>query len=235
MTARRAPRTADELMDEFEQKPEFVERQRARMAEREENRRRYREAAEGLLEDLSAAGFDVDVVAELKKSGDRQAVPVLVRWLQQVEYLPLKRDIIATLGSKWARPDAARALIEEFHRAPAPADPSETGLRWLIGDALERVGDSSVIDELVEIATDAGFGRDRSLVVAALGNTEELERVGPVVSELLDDPLVAGYAAIAAGKLGATDTVAKLRGLAAEHSEQWVRDEARKALGKIVG
>ncbi|MCP4308910.1 MAG: hypothetical protein GY788_29375, partial [bacterium] len=97
-------------MDELEQKPEFVDRQRARMAEREENRRRYREAAEGLLEDLSAAGFDVDVVAELKKSGGRQAVPVLVQWLPQVEYLPLKRDIIATLGSKWARPDAARAL-----------------------------------------------------------------------------------------------------------------------------
>ncbi|MCP4308125.1 MAG: hypothetical protein GY788_25270 [bacterium] len=153
-----------------------------------------------------------------------------------MEYLPLKRDIIATLGSKWARPDAARALIEEFHRAPAPADSSETGLRWLIGDALERVGDSSVLDELIEIATDAGFGRDRSLVVAALGNASgEQERVGPVVLELLDDRVVAGYAAVAAGKLGATDTAAKLRELAVEHSEQWARDEARKALDKIVG
>ncbi|MCP4303944.1 MAG: hypothetical protein GY788_03495 [bacterium] len=222
-------------MDELEQNPEFVERQRLRMAERDESRRRYHQAASGLLADLRAAGFDVDVVSELKEAGDSRAVPVLVRWLPRVDYLPLKRDIIATLGSRWGRPDAARPLIEEFHRTLPPADLSETGLRWFIGDALERVADESVLNELIEIASDVGLGRDRSLVVAALGNVPgAADRVVPVLIELLDDSVVAGYAAMAVGKLGAIEARPKLQELAV-HREKWVRDEASKALARVSG
>ena len=56
-------------MADLEQKPELVERQRQRMAEREENRRRYAEAAAGLLSDLEAAGFSVETFAHLRQRG----------------------------------------------------------------------------------------------------------------------------------------------------------------------
>lgn len=79
-------KTADELMAELEQKREFVDRQRQRMDEREENRRRYGEAAEGLLGDLEEAGFAVETLAQLRRRGvgDRRAVPVLAMWLPEV-------------------------------------------------------------------------------------------------------------------------------------------------------
>lgn len=226
-------RTADELMAELEQKPEFVERQRQRMAEREENRRRYAEAAAGLLAELEAAGFSVETMAQLRRSGNRSAVPVLVKWLPDVEYLPLKRDLIAALGSPWARPVSARPLVEEFRRVDPTADTADTSVRWSIGDALERVADESVIDDVIEIATDASHGHHRALVVTALGNMgKQRERALPVLLRLLDDEVVAPYAVMALGKLKAPEGRAAVERFL-DHPESWVRKEAKKALAKL--
>jgi hypothetical protein len=144
MSHRRGPRTAGEILDELEQDPVYVEAQRQEMARREENRRRYAEAAAGVLHDLEASGFSVATMADLRRRGvgDRRAMPILVRWLPEIAYLPLKRDLIATLGSSWARPAAARPLVEEFRRIdPAEDEAPGTDVRWSIGAALERVAD----------------------------------------------------------------------------------------------
>lgn len=228
-------KTADELMAELEQKPEFVDRERQRMAEREENRRRYAEAAAGLLADLESAGFEVDTLAKLRRRGvgDKRALPVLVKWLPEIDYLPLKRDLIATLGSPWARPASARPLVEEFRRADPAADTAATSLRWSIGDALERVADESVLGDLIEMATDASHGHHRALVVTALGNMGQArERVLPVLLALLDDDVVAPYAVMGLGKLKAPEARAAVRRFL-EHPESWVRKEAKKALAKL--
>lgn len=228
-------KTADELMAELEQKPEFVERQQQKMDEREENRRRYTEAATGLLADLAAAGFVVETLAQLRRRGvgNRDAVPVLVKWLTQIEYLPLKRDLVATLGSPWARPAAARPLVDEFHRIDPARDTADTSVRWSIGDALERVADESVLDDLIEIATDNSHGRHRALVVTALGNMGKArERVFPVLLRLLDDDVVAPYAVMGLGKLKAPEARPAVERFA-DHPESWVRKEAKKALAKL--
>jgi len=221
-------------MAELERKPEFVERQRQRTAEREENQRRYAEAATGLLADLGSAGFAVSTVADLRKRGvgDKRAVPVLAAWLPRITYVPLKRDVIATLGSSWARPQATRPLLDEFHRIDPVTDPPN-GLRWSIGDALERVADESVLDELLAIAQDRRHGRARALVVVALGNMgRERRRAVPVLLELLSDTDVAPYAVMGLGKLRATEARAAIEPFS-DHPEAWVRKEAKKALAKI--
>lgn len=230
-------KTADELMAELEQKPEFVERQRQRQrtAERDEKRRRYAEAAAGLLADPDAAGLSVETLAELRQrgAGAWRAVPVLVKWLSEIDYLPLKRDLIATLGSPWARPVAAVPLLEEFRRIDAAADTADTSVRWSIGDALERVADESVLEDLIEIVTDASRGHHRALVVTALGNMGKArERVLPVLLALLDDDVVAPYAVMGPGKLkapGARPAVERFL----DHPDAWVRKEAKKALSKL--
>ncbi len=228
-------KTADELMAELEQKPEFVERQQQKMDEREENRRRYREAAAGLLGDLETAGFAVQTLAQLRQRGvgDGRAVPVLVNWLPRITYLPLKRDLIATLGSPWARPAAARPLIEEFNRVDPAEDTADTSVRWSIGDALERVADESVVDDLVKIATDTRHGRHRALVVTALGNMSRArDRVLPVLLASLDDDDVAAYAVMGLGKLKAAEARPAVERFL-DHPESWVRKEAKKALAKL--
>lgn len=235
MSAAGRRKTADELMADLEQKPEFVERQRQRMAEREENRRLYAEAAAGLLGDLEDAGFSVQTLAELRQRGvgDRRAVPVLVKWLPVVTYLPLKRDVVATLGSSWARPLAARPLVKAFRGLDPAVDTAETSLRWSIGDALERVADESVLNDLIEIATDARHGTHRGLVVAALGNMGEArDRVVPILLQLLEDEDVAGYAVMGLGKLKAREARAAVEPFV-DHREPWVRKEAKKALAKL--
>jgi HEAT repeat protein len=235
VSERRGRKTADELMGELEQKPEFVEQQHQRMAEREENRRRYAEAAVGLLRDLADAGFTVRALAELRRRGvgDRRAVPVLVKWLPRISYLPLKRDLIATLGSGWARPESARPLVEEFRRIDPASDTADTSVRWSIGDALERVADESVLEDLIEIATDARHGSHRGLVVAALGNMATIsDRVLPVLLALLDDEDVAGYAVMGLGKIKAREARPAVERFL-DHRESWVRREAKKALAKL--
>lgn len=226
-------RTADDLSAELEQKPEYVERQRQRMAEREVNRRRYAEAAAGLLAELEAAGFPVETIAQLRLLGSRSAVPVLVKWLPDIDYLPLKRDLIAALGSPWARPVSARPLVEEFRRVDPAEDSADTSVRWSIGDALERVADESVIDDVIEIATDASHGHHRALVVTALGNMrKQRERALPVLLKLLDDEVVAPYAVMALGKLKAREARTAVKRFL-NHPESWVRKEAKKTLARL--
>jgi HEAT repeat protein len=166
MSELQEPKTADELLTELEQNQDFVKRQHERMVQRETNRRHYNEAAAGLLGDLAAAGFPVGTLAQLRQRGvgNRQAVPSLLKWLPLVSYRPLKLDLIATLGSSWARPVAAGPLISEFRRVKPTDDAAGTSVRWAIGDALERVADESVLNDLIEVATDARHGRYRGTV-----------------------------------------------------------------------
>jgi hypothetical protein len=235
MSRHERPRTADEVMAELEQKPEFVERQRQLMAAREENRRRYADAAAELLAELAEAGFDVETMAQLRRHGvgDRRAVPILVKWLPAVTYLPLKRDIIATLGSTWARPVAARPLVEEFLRIDPAMDNGDSSVRWSISDALERVADESVLDEVIEIATDDRHGAQRGPAIVALGNMHRARaRVTPILVELLGDDEVAGYAIMGLGKLKAGEARSALMPFL-EHREGWIRHEAKKALKRL--
>jgi len=174
-------------------------------------------------------------MAQLRQRGvgDRRAVPILVKWLPAVTYLPLKRDVIAALGSNWARPFAARPLIDEFRRVDPVADAADASIRWSIGDALERVADESVLEDVIDIAMDARHGTHRGLVVAALGNMGKARgRVVPILIELLRDEDVAGFAAMALGRLKAREALPLVEAFVG-HQTQWVRKEAKKALAKL--
>jgi HEAT repeat protein len=107
-------------------------------------------------------------------------------------------------------------------------------LRWAIGDALERVADESVLDDLIAIATDPRQGRDRALVVTALGNMARArERVVPVLLGLLEDEEVAPYAVMGLGKLRVLEAKPAIERFR-EHPEAWVRKESKKALGRLA-
>lgn len=204
----------------------------------EENRERFREraiaenfrAAAPVVTDLAAAGFAVESVADLYnlRLNYKGAIPILLRWLPRVENLAVKEAIVRALSVKWAKPWAARPLIEEFHTVQ---DPSDTGIKWAIGNALEVVADDSVFDELVQIARDRQHGRARQMVVLALGEMRD-PRTVDVLIELLEDDQVAAYALAALGKLKAVKARPYAERLLS-HPSELVRKEAQRLIEKI--
>lgn len=227
-------RTAQELLSDLETDPQFIERQRQAAAHRERSEERYAEQARGLLEDLESAGYKVRTVAELQQPGvgGPGALPALLDWLPRIEYPLLKQDVATTLGSSWARPGAAPALVHEFDRLTGD-DPSIVHSRWAIGGALERVADESVVDDIVRIAADTSLGSARGQMVVALGNMRGArDRVLSILIDLLDDPDVVGYAVMGLSKLKAPEARSALEQLRG-HSEPWVRQEVKRALAKL--
>jgi hypothetical protein len=185
---------------------------------------------EPLVDELRAHGFEVDSPADLhnQRMDYRDAIPVLLKWLPKVES-PLKDDVVRALSVEWARPTAAPLLIEEFRRPDGPE--SELGLRWTIGNALAVVADDSVIDPVIELATDPRWGRSREMIVVALGNMKD-PRTVETLRALLDDEEVAAHAVVALGKLGAVVARGDLERFL-DHPKTWVRKEAENALRRI--
>ena len=180
---------------------------------------------------LQEAGFDCAIVDDLRGSGQKyeKAVPILIEALRTVQHPAAKQIVVRALSVPWARPAAAKPLIEEFLKLSADF----FSLKWTIGNALSVVGDESVADELIALAKERRHGETRQMVVMALGKLRKTRPV-PVLMGLLDDPLVAPHAIDSLGRLRATEATGRLQELL--HSERSViRKEAAKALKKIAG
>lgn len=230
---RRGRVTASELLEELASDPRYLERQRRLRDEEEKNRRAYLSAAAGLLADLQKAGYRARTLAELRANGDPLAVPILSSWMTRVDYVPLKLDIVHTLGSKWARPHAARPLIDEFRRISTQTGPDADQIRFAIGDSLERVADDSVAQDLFALARDRSHGSTRGLIVAALGNLKrQRARALSTLLELLSDDDVALYALLGLGKLRDASARPHVERFL-KHPDESTRREAKKTMAKL--
>jgi hypothetical protein len=73
-----------------------------------------------------------------------RAVPVLLRWLPRVIYLPLAEDIVRTLSVGFAKKQALPEFFKLFRdppqvrdlMRPATSEPAGEHLRWVIGNGL---------------------------------------------------------------------------------------------------
>ncbi len=107
----------------------------------DENKRRYAEAASGLLAELAELGYDYTTLGELRNSGSeyRDAVSILIDWLPKIEYAALKSDVIRTLGAPWASA-ACPCLVMEFRK------PDQGRFRWTIANTLSLIANKSVFE-----------------------------------------------------------------------------------------
>ena len=140
-------------MAELERDPAY--QARIALAERERLARvaQNREDAAPLVADLRRAGFEVDSVRELltKKLDFRKAIPLLLGWLPRIANADVKESIRRTISVPFAKPMAARPLVNEFRRTQQSA----ALLRWAIGNALDVVADDGVTDDMIkELAKD---------------------------------------------------------------------------------
>lgn len=200
-------------------------------AEREKNIVAYQEAAGPVLAELAAAGFEVKTIGELRRLGSRAkaAMPIIVKWLTLVSHDPLRVEILGVLSVRWAKA-AAPFLIEGFQRAPSAPD-GLSQYRWTIGNALAEAATDDVFADVVRLARDRRYGRDREMLAVALGRMRNPQAVDVLLDLLADDEL-AGHAVIALGTLKATRAAPALRRMR-DHPKRWVRNEVGKALRKI--
>jgi HEAT repeat protein len=132
------------------------------------------------------------------------------------------------LSIKWAKPVAARPLIEEFRKAPQT---QELGLKWAIASALSEVADASVFDDIVGLVRDKRHGRAREMLAVALASTKDPRAVDILVG-LLDDEEIAGQALHALRLLAPAEARGAMERFV-HHRKTWVRKEAVQALAKI--
>jgi hypothetical protein len=157
----------------------------------------------------------------------RASVPVLLDVLPKVTRPVVKEAIVRSLSTKYARPLAARALLDEFRRTSNAEQPS---LKWAIGNALSVVTTKEHVDELLELALDPRHGAGRGMLVERLGRVARDARVEEALLRLRDDPDVAFQAGTGIRRrFGPARAIEILEPLAA-HSSPLVRNAVREHL-----
>jgi HEAT repeat protein len=221
-------KTAAELMAELTKNPEHVTRQRELAEQTCRNVEEYRAAAAPVLTELAEAGFAVEDVSALyqKRINYESAVPILMKWLPLISHPRVKESIVRALSVPFAQ-QAAPLLIKEFRCVAT----EQGALKWAMGNALDVVANDTVIDEMIEIATNTSHGKAREMVVCGLGNMRD-RRVVPILVGLLDDEAVFINAMMGLAKLGATSARSSIEPFL-KHPKGWVRKEAKKAIEKI--
>lgn len=224
--------------EEFLADPEYRARRAALAAEHEYLVQRNREDSAPVVRDLAQVGFGVEFVDDLYGLGldYRAAVPVLLRWLPLVDNPDVKRGIIRALSVEWARPVAARPLVDELHRQLPACERDSDDVRWTIANALDVVADDSVLDDLLDLLPDERLDRDtRATLLRPLGNMRDPRAADHLVQMLRTEneafPFVVS-ALIAVGRLrfvAARDVVERHL----QHHDREVRQEAKRALKAI--
>ncbi len=219
--------SVDQLAAQLEKDSEYQRQMAAREADRQSIVAKNLHAAQPLVTDLVAMGFEVESPADLfnKKMDYRSAIGTLIQWMPRITNPDVKSDIARALSVEWAKPRALPVLMSEFKMA------DDDNLRWAIANALEVVADESVFPQIAEWARDARYGEARQMLVLALGHMRDSRVLGSLL-ELLRDEAVAGHAVIALGTLGDKNAIAAVEPFL-RHRRKWVRDEARKSLRKL--
>ena len=189
-----------------------------------------------MIAGLRERGFDVWSLEELRCSGRPYptAIPLLVRALDDTDDGRQLGEIVRTLSVPWARPAALPSLIALFRRVE---DPTGTGLRWTVGNALEVLWDDRYFDELVDLARLRQFGRAREMVVLGLARSGR-PAAAVVALRLCDDPDVNGHAlSVLARKkfaLRVPDEAASVFERMSGDHRAWVRTAASRGLRHLA-
>lgn len=221
--------TAGEVARLVELDPDTLGRRRDRADQEAGLTRVYRAATAGLISELAALGMVVEEIRELVPIADRRALPVLHKWIEDIDHDWARREIFGVFGAAWAQPEGARWLMDEFYRVDPSTDMDANSVRMGIGAELERRKHPSLLSEIIAVATDRSHGRHRAMFVWALRRYSPTN-VEPALLALIrdSDDVIAAYAMNALVKLKATlpmDGVSRLM----DSRYDWVRDDATKA------
>jgi HEAT repeat protein len=234
-------RDAGTLMTELEADPGYRARIATQDAEHERIVARNLADAAPLARELAALGFEVEGPGDLfgRNLDYRAAIPLLIRWLPLMDNLDVKCDVMRALSVEWARPAAARPLVDELRQALGKSDVEWERVRYDAANALSVVGDDSVLDDLVELLRDERLETEvRAMLVEALGNVADARGrtcIVEVLDAVQDDErdrllLIAGLTALRRLRRPETRPVVERY---VTHRDRMVRAEAARALKAI--
>lgn len=198
-------------------------------------------AVRAMLAELGQAGIvieDFGVFTSLRPTtfDYAEAVPVLLRWLPQIESATIKDAIARSLtGEPEARRlGAARVLVDEFRQL------DDELAKWAFGNALATLADESVADDLIALLRETKHGTGRQMLCDALKRTKDPRTPG-VLIELLADDDVAGHAIVALRAYGPVSSLPHLRRAKSQlarvverpTSTPFAKAQARKALARL--
>jgi hypothetical protein len=176
---------------------------------------------------LSETGYDAGSLADLRYSGIRyrKAIPILIAFISETTDTKTLMEVVRALSVPWAKPQATGPLIDLFRRLD---DQTEGSVRWAVGNALEVTWDDAYFDDLVGLAIDRSYGRDREMIALGLARSKRPEAADVLIG-LLNDPDVNGHATKALRKLRVPAARAGLERMLGDN-RTWVRKEAQRAL-----
>jgi hypothetical protein len=227
-------------MSELESDSDHAARTAEAERQREAAASEFRRSAEPLKASLRAAGLpDAGFGTFVSPRGaeyfgrpefdHQRSVPILLDWLPRVDDPRVKEAIVRHLSTKYAKPVAARPLIEEFRRSPV----EQHALNWAIGNALAVVAGNDVLAELLELAQDPSHGPARQMIVLRLGRAPKRPEIAEALIRLVEDEDVALHAMSALrqqlGPAGARPYLERLK----DHPSERIRGHAAKELKKV--
>jgi hypothetical protein len=202
-----------------------------RVAERD---RKLEQANAGLEEDerplvaaLKDAGVNVASVWDLVNTSDPypKAFPVLLDHLGRSHMKKTREGIVRALSVEAARGVASAVLLEAFEQE------QDADVRWVIGNALSVVATEAETAAVDRLLKDASLGEARNMLTHAVARLRGTDAIRDLVA-LLDDRGVAAQAIIALGDLKAVEARDRVAAFLNDDDE-WVREQAQKALDKI--
>ncbi|MBI2912545.1 MAG: HEAT repeat domain-containing protein [Chloroflexi bacterium] len=234
--------TAKEGMDILMADPSYAAMMEERLRQMDRNILEFNRAAAGLKAELAQVGFPVEDLGRLWfnfKPEHKVFIPILIKWLPQVDYVEVKETIVRLLTDRMARPIAARPLIEEFRRAPISDEPRILHYKWAIGQALAVVADDSVFNDIAELLRERRHRWSRDMLCIALGRMKNPAATDVLLDVLTEDEgqlqreaAVLMSAVRALGNRKASKAKAHIERFLT-HAEPLVRKEAERSLAKI--
>jgi hypothetical protein len=177
--------TAAELLARLGADPGFVARQEQQERARQEQSDDLSRAEAPLVDELRAAGFEVDSVWDLVNISTpyREALPILLKHL----HLPYPGRVKEGIARALAVPDAkfGWAQLKELYRSEQ-SEAARDGLAV----ALSAIADDELIGDVINLARDERLGDSRLLLLRALERSLEPDARAALM-DLGTDPVLA--------------------------------------------
>lgn len=179
-------------MKQLESDPEWVARRDARERWRQKKAEQIGREEQLLLREIAEAGLQIDSVWDLVNTREpyAEAIPALLRHLENTDYHPAIREGIARALTVKGYPEILPAMIQAFRRDP---ESRLNGPKWTMGNAIEVLFDDRYVEDIAELARDPSHGEARDMLVYALGKSWT-EVADETLQELLSDPQMAMHA-----------------------------------------